>query len=165
MLVDGNSQSRHRNRTSVPPRRKVVSRSLAWAGAGGMVAAGVPAATAVGASAAPGAAVSTTITVNLLAKTYGQLSASYLGLSFESSPAVNSGHFDTAGDLPRLLENLGPGVLRFGGASVDRTYSGARPAALARPAPLAPATNWRGIYRGDPRARKPRGRNRHPPGG
>jgi hypothetical protein len=86
------------------------------------------------------------VVVGLSGKGAGRLPASYLGLSFESGSTVNSGLLDTAGNLPRLLENLGPGVLRFGGQSVDRTYSGASRSALSGLARLVRATGWTVIY-------------------
>jgi hypothetical protein len=87
-----------------------------------------------------------TVTVNLPGKSDGKLPARYLGLSFESGSAVNSGSFNAAGNLPRLLENLGVGVLRFGGSSVDQTYTGASRTALAGLARLVRATGWHVIY-------------------
>jgi len=43
----------------------------------------------------------------------------FLGLSFELSSAAQIAHYGSSGDLAALLRSLGPGVLRFGGASAD----------------------------------------------
>jgi hypothetical protein len=86
------------------------------------------------------------VTVDLSGETAGRLPARYLGLSFESGSAVNSGRFGTVGNLPRLLKDLGAGVLRFGGNSVDQAYAGAKPSALAGLARLVRATDWNVIY-------------------
>jgi hypothetical protein len=87
-----------------------------------------------------------TVIVHLHQHAVGTLPAGYLGLSFESGSTINSGHLTTAGNLPRLLENLGAGSLRFGGQSVDQSYAGAHPAALAGLARLVRATGWHVIY-------------------
>jgi hypothetical protein len=87
-----------------------------------------------------------TVTVHLFQHAVGTLPAGYLGLSFESGSTVNSGQLDNVGNLPRLLENLGTGGLRFGGNSVDRSYLGVRPFALAGLARLVRATGWHVIY-------------------
>lgn len=86
------------------------------------------------------------VTVNLSARAAGVLPARYLGLSFESSAADSPGVFGDSGNLARLLENLGPGVLRFGGDSVDRSNEGPGPAALAALAKLTRVTRWSVIY-------------------
>jgi hypothetical protein len=43
----------------------------------------------------------------------------FLGLSFELSSVGQIAEYSRRGDLPGLLRSLGPGVLRFGGASAD----------------------------------------------
>jgi hypothetical protein len=76
----------------------------------------------------------------------GELGGGFIGLSFPSSE-LNSGSFSYTGNLPALLRNLGPGVLRFGGSSVDRaSFTGIwrRPArALAT---LVRRTGWNVLY-------------------
>jgi hypothetical protein len=91
-------------------------------------------------------AAAATVTVSLSSHGIGTLPANYLGLSFESSTSVNTSDFDTKGDLARLLEDLGPGVLRFGGITVDQSYTGATKSALKRLTRLAKATGWSVIY-------------------
>jgi hypothetical protein len=86
------------------------------------------------------------VTVDLSGRTLGVLPARYLGLSFESSSTYSAGDFEDSGDLPGLLENLGPGVLRFGGNSVDKSDAGPSPAALAALAELTRLTRWNVIY-------------------
>jgi hypothetical protein len=86
------------------------------------------------------------ITVDLSGRTLGVLPPRYLGLSFESSSTDSSSDFEDSGDLPRLLENLGPGVLRFGGNSVDESDARPNPAALAALGELTRITRWNVIY-------------------
>jgi hypothetical protein len=105
----------------------------------------------VAADPAAAATASATVTVSLTGTPQGTLAAGYAGLSFESNPSngqggVNSGKFDALGNLPQLLRNLGPGVIRFGGNSVDRTYSTATPAALSGLVRLADATGYTYVY-------------------
>jgi hypothetical protein len=48
-----------------------------------------------------------------------------MGLSFESGTLSNGMRFDAVGNLPQLLKNLGPGLLRLGGNSADlSTFTG-----------------------------------------
>jgi len=94
----------------------------------------------------PAASLTGAVTVEVSGKTLGVLPARYLGLSFESSSLALAGNFDISGNLPRLLENLGPGVLRFGGDSVDESFAGPAPAALAALAALVRRTGWNVIY-------------------
>jgi hypothetical protein len=135
-----------------PPARrriKIARFTLIWIGAVALAVAVIVALAAVADGAGHGAApsrVSSTATVDLAGSSSGNLPARYLGLSFESGSAVNSGSFDDVGNLPRLLENLGPGILRFGGNSVDLTYTGASPAALAGLDRLVRATDWQVMY-------------------
>lgn len=134
--------------TGRPARRPRLVPALSVA----VVLATVSAAGAVAAS--PGAARPTAstanVTVDVSGPARGALTADFLGLSFESNPVggdgVNGGQFDAMGNLPRLLSNLGPGVLRFGGNSVDRTYTGASPQALDGLRRLSDATGWRVLY-------------------
>jgi hypothetical protein len=82
----------------------------------------------------------------------GWIGSQYIGLSFESNSdtgGVNSGRFDTVGNLAQLMRNLGTGVIRFGGNSVDRHYPGAAAGALAGLARLARATGWSVLYSED----------------
>jgi hypothetical protein len=95
---------------------------------------------------APAASRTSVVTVDESGRTLGTLPAYYLGLSFESSSIASAGGFDDSGNLPRLLENLGPGVLRFGGNSVDKSDTGPSPAALAAVAKLVRVTRWNVIY-------------------
>ncbi len=95
---------------------------------------------------APAASRANVVTVDLSGRTIGVLPARYLGLSFESSSTVSASDFTDSGNLPQLLENLGPGVLRFGGDSVDESYAGPSPAALAALARLVRVTRWNVIY-------------------
>ena len=90
----------------------------------------------------------TTITVNTSGKVAGGINSHYIGLSFESG-TLNGGKFDNAGDLARLLKNLGSSVLRFGGNSVDKSYQGITPAALAGLARLVKASGWSVLYSED----------------
>ena len=114
--------------------------------------AAVTAAVALVASVAPLASAQAssprqgTVTVGLGSKSIGTLPARYLGLSYESGIAVNSDDFDTRGNLAKLLEDLGPGVLRFGGVTVDEGYAGATKAALAGLTRLTDKTGWNVIY-------------------
>jgi hypothetical protein len=124
----------------------VLRRSLGWTAAAGIAVAGIPASAVIAAGPGQHPARGNTVTVYLSGRSAGNLPAGYLGLSFESGSAVNSGLFDAKGNLPRLLENLGVGVLRFGGASVDRSYPGATKTALAGLARLVRATGWHVIY-------------------
>ncbi|GAA0798626.1 glycosyl hydrolase family 79 C-terminal domain-containing protein [Spirilliplanes yamanashiensis] len=109
------------------------------------------AATAAVQQAAHAATVQATVTVQLSGTPRGTLAEGHLGLSFESMPrtndgGVNSGKFDARGNLPQLLRTLGPGTLRLGGNSVDRTYARATPAALQGLVRLSDATGWRYVY-------------------
>lgn len=80
----------------------------------------------------------------------GSLAAGYFGFSFESNTdGVNSGDFDTVGNLPRLLTNLGQGVIRFGGNTVDEGYRAATPAGLAGLDRLTRAIRWKVLYSED----------------
>lgn len=100
------------------------------------------------ASAAASARVATYdagVTVDTSGKVLGQTNNHFEGLSFESG-RLNTGWFDNAGDLAALLRNLGTSVLRFGGNSVDTSYNGISPGALAGLARLARASGWSVLY-------------------
>jgi hypothetical protein len=129
---------------------KVVAWSTGWTAAAALAlaAAALPASAARLAGTGHVAAASATITVQLTGKTDGSLPARYIGLSFESD-LLNGGQFDDVGDLPRLLEDLGVGTLRFGGSSVDRIFTRATPAALSGLRRLVNATGWHVIYSED----------------
>ena len=86
-----------------------------------------------------------TVTVHTSAPALGRTGNQYIGLSFESG-ALNGGQFDAVGDLPQLLRNLGRSVMRFGGNSVDTSFTGTTPGALAGLARLAKATGWTVLY-------------------
>jgi hypothetical protein len=97
------------------------------------------------------AALAVTVTVDVSGATKGDFARRFVGLSYESMPregngGVNSGKFDALGNYPRLLTTLGPGVIRFGGNSVDRTYAGATPQAVAGLARLVQASGWKVLY-------------------
>jgi hypothetical protein len=74
------------------------------------------------------------------------LRAGLAGLSFPST-GLYSGNFRDAGNLPALLRDLGPGVLRFGGNSVDRASFGSISTLRVRElANLARRTGWRVLF-------------------
>jgi hypothetical protein len=100
----------------------------------------------------PPPSAGTTVSVSASSRSVGSIGSQYIGLSFESNSdtgGVNSGRFDTVGNLAQLMRNLGTGVIRFGGNSVDRNYPGATAAALAGLARLARATGWSVLYSED----------------
>ena len=80
-----------------------------------------------------------------LIKTYYDLGARYIGLSIESE-ALNSGKITSAGDLVRLLRNLGTSVLRFGGNSGDTSFTGISPSGLRNLVATADASGWSVLY-------------------
>jgi hypothetical protein len=90
-------------------------------------------------------AFAATITVRTAEAAIGRTNNQYIGLSFESG-TLNSGKFDDVGDLPQLLRDLGRSVMRFGGNSVDTSFTGITPSALAGLARLAKATGWTVLY-------------------
>ena len=96
--------------------------------------------------AGPAPSRAAVVTVDLSGGTLGVLPDRYLGLSFESSSLDSAQDFEVSGNLPRLLENLGPGVLRFGGNSVDQPGTAPSPAALAALARLVRLTRWNVIF-------------------
>jgi hypothetical protein len=101
------------------------------------------------AAAGPADAVSATpATVTVTTTKLKSIPASYfIGLSFESSNTQKSSIFATTGTYPALLKNLGHGVMRFGGKSVDTsTYTGITRSNLASLAKLVQATGWKVNY-------------------
>jgi hypothetical protein len=86
-----------------------------------------------------------TVQVNPNGHKQGFLEPGFIGMSFPSGE-LNLGHFVNSGNLPALLRNLGPGVLRFGGGSVDRSYAGVTMSAADGLAALARSTGWRVLY-------------------
>jgi hypothetical protein len=118
-----------------------------WALLAGLcVAFAIAAAAAVGQAGAvsPGP-FPATVTVDTSAAPVGSTSDQYIGLSFESG-TLNSGQFDDVGDLPQMLTNLGRSVMRFGGNSVDTSFTGITRRALAGLVRLAKATGWTVLY-------------------
>jgi hypothetical protein len=96
-------------------------------------------------SAAPIAV--TPVTVNVTTTKLRSIPASYyFGFSFESSETDLSNIFSTTGEYPALLKNLGSGVLRFGGNTVDRTFHGITASNLNSLAALLSATGWKVTY-------------------
>jgi hypothetical protein len=88
----------------------------------------------------------TTVTVDTSGKIVGGINSHYVGLSFESG-TLNSGKFDNIGDLAQILRNLGSGVMRFGGNSVDQaSFTGATAGTLAGLARLADTSGWTVLY-------------------
>jgi hypothetical protein len=70
-----------------------------------------------------------------------------MGLSFESSTLNNGMRYDAVGNLPQLLKNLGPGLMRLGGNSADQsTFTGIAPPVADALARLLKATGWTAIY-------------------
>ncbi|HEX4831190.1 MAG TPA: glycosyl hydrolase family 79 C-terminal domain-containing protein [Trebonia sp.] len=87
-----------------------------------------------------------TVVVHASARPLGAIGDRYTGLSFESG-TLNSGQFTATGNLPRLLRNLGPALMRFGGLTADQAaFTGISPGALAGLAALARASGWQVIY-------------------
>jgi hypothetical protein len=80
----------------------------------------------------------------------------FLGLSFEASSLPDIAGYADSGDLVNLMRSLGPGVMRFGGFSVDNeaawaeegvapswAHTAITPQDLQGIAALADATGWR----------------------
>ncbi|MEV4614692.1 hypothetical protein AB0K43_19140 [Kitasatospora sp. NPDC049258] len=103
--------------------------------------------TAPAASAAPSKATPSeaTVTIGAQPAVIGTLLEGFLGFSYESTH-LRTGEFDARGNYPQLLKNLGPGVLRFGGNTVDKDFTTSSPEALAALRRLTDATGWRVIY-------------------
>jgi hypothetical protein len=99
-------------------------------------------------AAARSAAYLSTVSVDVSGKAIGRLDAQYIGLSFESSTLDSPvNRYDNVGNLPRLMKNLGSGVMRFGGDSVDlSSFTGTAPSVLRGVARLAAATGWPVLY-------------------
>ena len=124
-----------------------------WAAAAAVGAAtcAAPVAVAQTAQAAPGRdAVTTaqaTVTVNLAGKTAGGIGSHFMGLSFESGTLSNGQRYDAVGNLPQLLKNLGPGLLRLGGNSADlSSFTGITQPVADGLARLLKAAGWQAIY-------------------
>ncbi len=126
----------------------VCATALAGWAVGGAAAAPAEASTADPA-AAKTAPYKATVSVNLAGKTTGKISNGSIGLAFESSTLNNGYRYDAVGDLPKLLTNLGVGVLRFGGDSVDSDFTGTTPRVADNLARLAKATGWSVLYSED----------------
>jgi hypothetical protein len=103
------------------------------------------AATQPAAGAARSKAFAATVTVHASEPALGSTDNQYIGLSFESG-TLNSGRFDNVGDLAQLLRNLGGSVMRFGGNSVDTSFTNITPTALAGLVRLAKASGWTVLY-------------------
>jgi hypothetical protein len=125
--------------------RRVLAVALCAALAIGAAAYGQTSAAQPQAGVARSKAFAATVTVDTAAAPVGTTSNQYIGLSFESG-TLNSGKFDAVGDLPQLLRNLGRSVIRFGGNSVDTSFTGITPTALAGLVRLAKATGWTVLY-------------------
>jgi hypothetical protein len=109
------------------------------------LAQGGQAATAPG--PATGAAPTYKATVTVTKNVVGKIGRTYVGLSFESSTLNKDDRYDTGGNLVRLLKNLGPGIMRFGGNSADLSaFTGSDSETLHGLARLTRATGWSVIY-------------------
>jgi hypothetical protein len=106
------------------------------------------AATGTVAAQAAATVAATPATVAVTTTKLRSIPASYfIGFSFESSNTDSSNIFSTTGQYPALLKNLGHGVLRFGGKSVDaKSYTGITASNLASLAKLVTATGWKVNY-------------------
>ena len=135
-----------RNVATRPGRAKRVLAVLCAAFAIGVAAADGQTSAAQPRTGVPSSgAFAATITVHPSEAVIGSTDNQYIGLSFESG-TLNSGQFDDVGDLPQLLRNLGTGVMRFGGNSVDKSFTRITPSALAGLVRLAKATGWTVLY-------------------
>ncbi len=101
---------------------------------------------AAGPRAAATTSANPSLSVALKAKTTGDIGNRYIGLSFESSTLNNGYRYDAVGNLPQLLENLGRGILRFGGNSADTGFTGVTQREADSVARLTTATGWKIIY-------------------
>jgi hypothetical protein len=104
-----------------------------------------------------GAAQASPATITIKPDAGATLADRFVGLSFEKNLLAQPPL--TAGNLARLLSTLGPGVLRFGGNQVDKTFwtsTGEKPPAwalttltpadLERLATLTRASGWKLLY-------------------
>ncbi len=105
---------------------------------------GLSLAVAQGGQAATAAPVTTyKATIGVSGKIIGSVGRTYLGLSFESSTLNKDDRYDTGGNLKRLLRNLGPGIMRFGGDSADlAAFTGINSGTLGGLARLTRASGW-----------------------
>lgn len=99
-------------------------------------------------SATQSGAFAATVAVDASEPVVGTTNSHYIGLSFESG-TLNSGKFDNVGNLAQMLRNLGSSVMRFGGNSVDASYTKITPSALAGLVRLAKASGWTVLYSED----------------
>src|SRR5947209_164505 len=61
-----------------------------------------------------------TLTATIDASAPGRpIPASFLGLSFEAKALPQLAHYGDEGNMVQLMRSLGPGVIRFGGVTVD----------------------------------------------
>ncbi len=100
--------------------------ALALAAPASCLAAGPSPARAAAGHRAPPAATGTgaataSVSVNPGAAIGPVVPEDFLGLSFEASDLPSIAGFAKSGDLVNLLRSLGPGVMRFGGISSDKT--------------------------------------------
>jgi hypothetical protein len=102
---------------------------------------------ATGAQAAPASAtIKPVVNVDLNGKVTGGISNHLIGLSFESSTLNNGYRYNDVGNLPQLLDNLGHGIIRFGGNSADTTFTGSTQQEIASVKKLTKATGWSVLY-------------------
>jgi hypothetical protein len=126
-------------------RRRILRRWVIVAALCAVLSA-VPLAVQAAVPAAVSATGTATISVNGWGRLSGALGNHFIGLSFESQ-TLNSGYrYDDVGNLPQLLQNLGPSVIRFGGNSADTTFAGVTAGEAAGLARLAQATGWKVLY-------------------
>jgi hypothetical protein len=86
-------------------------------------------------------------TVTVTKNAVGKVSRAYVGLSLESSTLNKDDRYDTGGNLVRLLKNLGPGIMRFGGNSADlAAFTGIGSESRQGLARLTRASGWSVIY-------------------
>jgi hypothetical protein len=107
---------------------------------------GAPLALPGGNAASAATPATATISVNPTGKTTGGIGNGFIGLSFESDALTNGDRFDNTGNFPQLLENLGQGVMRFGGDSADGTFSGISEPEADALSRLLKTTGWRALY-------------------
>lgn len=87
-----------------------------------------------------------TVSVATTGKATGAIGNGFVGLSFEAASLSQNPLYDDAGNLAQLLRNLGSSVMRFGGSTVDRSFTGTPPSTLAGLARLARSAGWSVLY-------------------